>query len=173
MKPVLTEYQRLSLLNQYKILQELANARNDEREAERYEQLATIVADGYVGEYCQLTEELSEEIPEEDTKFVWDTLRMYSAIYCSYKRIENPTISESDIYFDGFDGNEEIREYAFCKFILFNLNRFGEFTENNRRDFNSHCRRCPKYSAMLEKWTMMGEPYDLSENDIKALISAY
>ena len=41
----LTEYERLNLLNQYKILRDLAELRKDERSAEHYEELATIVAE--------------------------------------------------------------------------------------------------------------------------------
>lgn len=171
MKETLTEYQRLNLLNQYKILRDLAEMRQDEREAQHYEELVTIVAEGYVGEYGQLTEELSEEFPQSESELVWNTLNMYRAIYDSYDRIENPTISKTDIRFDGFDGNEEIRYYCLCKYILFDLKRFEEQTSDGRLDFNSHSRRCDLYREMLAKWDSLNKSYDLSEEDIKYLIS--
>ena len=59
----LTEYQRLNLLNQYKILRDLAEMRQDERAAQHYEELATIVGEGYLDSYDQLTQELDEEFP--------------------------------------------------------------------------------------------------------------
>lgn len=167
----LTEYQRLNLLNQYKILRELAELRNDEDSAKHYDELAIIVSEGYVRDYALLTEELDDEFSKEDCDLVWNTLDLYAAIYFSYKKIANPKIKETDIHFDGFDENEEVRHYHLCKYILLDLNRFGEFTENGRRDFNSHSRRCEIYRSMLDKWEGMGRPYDLSENDIEYLIS--
>ena len=112
----LTEYQRLNLLNQYKILRDLAEMRQDERTAQYYEELATIVAEGYLDSYDQLTQELNEEFPKEDCKLVWDTLRLYSAIYYSFNRLKNPKIKEADFHFDGFDGNNEFRYYHLLPF---------------------------------------------------------
>ena len=171
MLETMTEYERLNLLNQYKILRDLAIARGDKDDADRYEELITIVAEGYVGEYGQLTEEFSEEFPKSESELVWNTLSMYRAIQYSYSKIDNPTISESDIRFDGFDGNEEIRYYCLCKFILFDLKRFEEQTENGRVDFNSHSRRCHIYRKMLKKWESLGKRFELSEENIKYLIS--
>lgn len=168
---ILTEYERLNLLNQYKILRDLAELRKDERSAEHYEELATIVAEGYVRSYEQLTEEINEEFSKEDCDLVWDTLEMYSAIYFSYKRLNNPQIKEEDIRFDGFDGNNEVRHYHLCHYILCDLHRYSEFTEDGRCEFNSHCRRCSKYQKMLEKWDSMDRAFELSESDIKYLLS--
>ena len=167
----LTEYQRLNLLNQYKILRDLAEMRQDERTAQYYEELATIVAEGYLDSYDQLTQELNEEFPKEDCKLVWDTLRLYSAIYYSFNRLKNPKIKEADFHFDGFDGNTEFRYYHLCTYIINTLHRFGEFAENGITDFNSHCRRCDKYRKMLTKWGEMKEKFELNEEDIKYLIS--
>lgn len=170
MKEQLTDYQRLVLLNQYKILRDLALSRGETEEAEKYDELATIISEGYVGEYGGLFEELSEEFPKSESELVWNTLNMYRAIYDSYHKLKNPQISESDIRFDGFDGNEEIRYYCLCKYILFTLKRYSEQTENGRVDFNSHSRRCNRYREMLAKWISLGKSYNLSEEDIKYII---
>lgn len=170
MKENLTEYQRLNLVNQYKILRDLAIIRKDEFEIEKYDTFVTILTEGYIGEYSNFTEELSNQFPSEESELVWKTLEIYSYIQFSYRKIKHPSFPETKIYFDGFDGNEEGQYYAFCKFILFTLKRFGEFTENGRTDFNSHSNRCQKYRAMVNKWEEMGKPYELSEGDIKKLL---
>ena len=168
---ILTEYERLNLLNQYKILRDLAEIKKDEDSVKYYDELATIVSEGYVLDYGQLTEELNDEFPETECSFVWDTLSMNRAIHDSYNKIRNPQISKEEIRFDGFDGNEEFRYYNLCNHIILTLKHFSEQTEDGRRDFNSHFRRCAKYREMLNKWQSMGKPYNLSESDIQYLIS--
>lgn len=167
----LTEYERLNLLNQYKILEKLAKANGDDEEANKYEQLEDIVINGYVEEYGKLFDELQEEFSREESHFVWDTLRMYSAIYLSYKKLQNPKVDKTKIYFWGFDGTEEWYFMDFCKHVLIDLKRFDDLTEGNRIDFNSHSRRCNQYREMLDKWGNIGEKTDLSEDEIKYLIS--
>lgn len=167
----LTEFERISLINQYKLLRDVAILRKDSYDIEKYDILATILTNGYVGEYSNLTEELSAEFPVQESELVWDILQVYSNIEYSYKQLKNTSISKEEIYFDGFDGNEEIEYYVFCKYVIFTLKRFGEFTANNRTDFNSHSNRCPKYRLMIEKWKSMGKPFELTEEQIKELLS--
>ena len=170
MEEKLSKYQRLSLLNQYNILRELAIIRGDKKEADRYKEFITIITNGYVGEYNYLTEHLLDEFPEDESEFVWNTLEMYSYIYSSFKNIEKPQIDESKILFPGFDYYYESDYYEFCRYVLFDLKMFDELTENDRTDFNSHCRCCSKYHVMLNKWKNMGGPLDLSEKEIIDLI---
>lgn len=171
MKESLTEYQRVNLLNQYKILRELALIRDDQHMADEYEQLANIVAEGYVIEYDRLTTELSEEMTVDESRFVLNVLDMYSVIYISYQKIKNPKLTMEDIRFDGFDGNEEIYHYSFCKYILLDEHRFPELSAGNRQDFNSHYNRIDIYQEMLNKWEAMGKPRTLNENEIEKLIA--
>ena len=167
----LDEFQRLTLINQYSILLDLANLRNDEHSVEKYKQYIKILECGYSGEYSIFLEGLSDEFSKEDSDLVWDILQIYSNIQYSYRKIKNPKIAESKIRFAGFDGNNEIKYYAFCNFVLFDLNRFDELTEGGRCDFNSHCRCCEKYKKMQQKWISMGRPFELSEDDILNLLS--
>ncbi len=171
MDVVLTKYQRLSLLNQYKILQKFAKSQGNDDEAKEYERLEDIVANGYVEEYEELFSDLQDEFSKEESLFVWDTLRMYSAIYLSYKNLKNPAIDKFKIYFWGFDSNEEWYYMDFCKHALINLKCFDELTEGNRVDFNSHSRRWKRYREMLDKWENIGEKTILTEEEIKYLIS--
>ena len=86
-------YQRLNLLNQYKILRDLAKIRKDEYDIQYYNNLVKIVAEGYERDYELLTEEIDEEFSKEDCDFVWDTLEMYRAIHDSYYKIKKPTLA--------------------------------------------------------------------------------
>ena len=171
MKEALTEYQRLNLLNQYEILRQLAIMQDDKDMADYYNQLITIVSEGYIIEYDRLSTGLSEQMSVEDSEFVLNVLDMYSVIYFSYEKIENPKLTMEDIRFDGFDGNEEIYHYAYCKYILLEEHRFSELTANDRRDFNSHYNRIDIYRKMLNKWIEMGKPRILTESEIEELIA--
>lgn len=169
----LTPYQRISLFNQYTILQKLAHIQGDEYEAEDYELKAKIVSNGYVHEYYEIANCLSEELSEEEAKLVWDTLEMYSAIYFSYDRLQNPQLTREQIIFTGFDGNYETNSLYYCRFVLFEMKRYGEISGDGRNDFNSHCEKCSKYRAMLCKWEEMGKPNQMSEEQIRELIQTY
>jgi uncharacterized protein YfbU (UPF0304 family) len=159
--------------NQYTILQKLSLIQGDEHEAEFYELRAKIVSEGYLYDYYMLTECIADDFSLEDAKLVWDTLDMYSAIYYSYSRIENPKLTSEQIHFEGFDGNYETRSMVYCRFIINELARYTEFKENGYNDYNSHCQRSDKYKAMIEKWNDMGKNYELNEEQIEELIKTY
>lgn len=169
----LTPYQRINLFNQYTILQKLALIQGDEYDAEDYELKAKIVSNGYAHEYYMIADCISEEFSEEEAKLVWDTLEMYSAIYFSYDRIQNPQLTSEQILFAGFDGNYETNHMFYCRFVLFEMKRYGEISGDGRNDFNSHCEKCSKYRSMLCKWEEMGKPYQMSEEQIRELIETY
>ena len=170
MEKIFDEYQKLSLLNQLKILRDLAILRKDKNDEEIYDNHIMILQNGYTYNYQCLFEEFSPDMTIEECELVWDILDLYCAIKYSYKRIENSSINENDIYFKGFDGNNEIQLLSYCKFIMFNLHRFCELTENGRTDFNSHYEMYYKYTKMIDKWAKMNKPYDLSENQIKDIL---
>ena len=167
----LDNYQRLNLINQYEILLDLAILRKNNDMAEQYKQYIKILEFGYVGEYHMLFEGLVEEFSKEKSELVWDILQIYSNIQYSYRKIKNPKITEDQIRFDGFDGNNEICYLNFCEFILFDLHRFIELQENGRKDFNSHSRRCDRYQAMQKKWIDMKQPLEMTEEEIKYLLA--
>ena len=165
-----TPYQRLNLYNQYTILEKLSRLQNDTDDADYYAQKAKIVMEGFSYDYSECTEIIQDELPKTECKLVWDTLDMYSAILLSYQRLANPEIRVEDITFHGFDGNYEPDLLNYCKYVLFDLERFAELTADDRNDFNSHSRRREIYRAMLQKWDGMNRPYELTEAQIKELI---
>ena len=169
----LTLQDRLNLYNQYTILQKLSLLQGDENEAEYYELRAKIVSEGYLYDYYMLTECINEDFSHEDAELVWDTLDMYSAIYFSFGKIQNPKLSKEQIKFEGFDGNHETRSMIYCRFVIYELGRFSELKGNGYEDYNSHCRRCDKYKAMVDKWKGMDRPFEMSEEQIEELIETW
>lgn len=169
----LTIKERLTLYNQYTILQKLAQIQGDEYEAEFYGLRAKIVSEGYLYDYYMLNECISDDFSLEDAKLVWDTLDMYSAIYYSYSALDNPKLTKEQIHFEGFDGNYETRSMVYCRFIINDLDRYSEFKEKGYNEYNSHCQRCDKYKAMIKKWNNMGKSYELNEKQIEELIKTY
>jgi len=163
----LTPYQRLNLYNQYTILEQLSLIQDNESEAKFYAKLAKIAFEGYSHDYYEITDIIQEELPFATASFVWDVLDMYSEIYTSYNKIENPIISFESIKFRGFDGNNEADLMAYCGFIV---NDLGRYTEFKGGDFNSHAPRVHKYSEMLQKWNEWGKPYNMSEEQINSLL---
>ena len=164
----LTPYQRLNLYNQYTILEQLAQLRENEDDAKTYAERAEIVSSGYSHDYYTLTDNISEELPMLDAQLVWDTLNLYSFIYSSYDNLKNPTISKDKIVFRGFDGNYETRLLIYCRFIVNELGRYEEFAGD---DFNSHCERRETYEKMIQKWNDMGKPYKMTEDQICSIIN--
>lgn len=169
----LSLYERINLLNQYTILQKLSYIQNDKYDAKHYENMASIISNGYTYEYDVLLNCISDEFSETEAEFVWETLEMYSAILFSYRHIKNPELSYDQILFPGFDGNNESRYLYYCEFVLKDKCRYAELLENDRNDFNSHCRKCDKYRTMLKKWNEMDKPQKMSQDQLNELLNIY
>lgn len=170
MQFTLTPYQRLNLYNQYSVLRKLSEIQGNTDDAEMYERYAIIVSMGYTHEYMSLAT-LYKELSKDDCKFVMDVLNMYSAIYSSFVEIGNSELSEVDISFRGFDGNNEADLLNYCEFLLFNLKCYPELTADGKSDFNSHLPRRATYNIMLQKWNEIGLPNKLTEEQIRILIN--
>ncbi len=162
-------FQRLLLLNQYKILRDLAIVRKDERDEELYEERIRTITDGYCGEYNDFFSELKEEFPKEESELVWDIFEIYSHIKFSYSQLENPTLEEEETIFPGFDGNGEADYMVFCNYITNIKHCYCELADG-RTDFNSHSKQCERYRKMRDKWNKMGKPYNMTEEQLKELL---
>ncbi len=108
----LTLYERQTLINQCKMLKKL-NAEN----AEEYDKQIEILRSGYSIQYEEVFE-TSEEMSVEDGRYVYDVLDMYRVLRQSYDNLKDKQgITEDDIKFQGFDGNNETKNYVFAKFL--------------------------------------------------------
>ena len=119
-----------------------------------------ILLDGYEHLYSSeiFSNVLDGIVDDETSKFVLDILRMYDKLHISYiNNIQDKTstVDEKDITFTGFDGNEEIEYYSFCKFFIEDMNRYERLKEMDNFAINSHCSRLGRYKRQLDVYKSM------------------
>ena len=135
--------ERLILANQYEILSRLSQ---DEDEKQHFENIREAFSSGYTRYYDLATEHFSEEVSNEECKFVVDVLDLYRDLYYSREHTQEikDAIEEREVLFKGFDLNDNIESkyYSFYSFLVNNLGRYQEINElmeaGKIEDFNSH-----------------------------------
>lgn len=139
----LTKYQRLVLINQYDILASLAK---DKYEKELYETKSEIVSNGYVRLYGDLTDFISEELPEEKSIYVKEVLDFYEDVHFSYSSLKDDEKDDSigrKVIFKGFDLNdpEQSKLYGYADFMLYKMERWQyikKLIDSGEVELNSH-----------------------------------
>lgn len=170
----LTKKERLILFNQYNILSQLATNAGDKHTAKEYENCMTILMYGYKNDYAQLFCGFEDELSESKSKFVWNVLELYRAIYNKVSMMtpqQRQQYSEHKFKFRGFDGNEEADYFAYCKFVVEDMGRYPEIFENGYTDLNSHCNLVDYYSKLLKIWGNAGKPHVLSDEIFSTLMN--
>ena len=159
--------QRLILINQYKILEKLYP-----EEAETYSQHREILEEGYTLHYNDLIQVISEDIPENLLREVLDILDMYRGLYFAVaSREKSPEYKDKQIYFPGFDGNEEVKHLKYTLFFIFKLDRYDELKKiNSYGSYNTHSNTLGQYRKMLSKWKSISNKMEISDDDLKWLI---
>ncbi len=164
-----TRKERLSLINQYKILSKLYPD-----DSEHYEELREILEDGYEVFYSQVDEWISQDMPKDEGKFVLEILDLYRSIE-DYKRIsKDEAISEHHYsYFMGFDGNNEGQYMQFARFLINKQDKFSEQKDYLRKNdnLNSHMPMVNTYKKMLAKWGLLGKPWTLNNEHIMQILA--
>ncbi|MCS0030428.1 YfbU family protein [Vibrio diabolicus] len=154
----MSEIERLTLVNQFLILEKLYP-----EEADYYEKNRIALQQGYQAHYRTVFEHLWDEMPEDQTREVLDILEMYRAITWSHSEFKKNQPIDPKYRFPGFDGNEESDQLSYCHYFIVNLDRYQELVSNREYpDFNSHCPMLPKYRKMLSVWKNLREQYSLS-----------
>lgn len=140
---------RLLLINQYKILAAL-----DKSEESRYLELIEILERGYSIFYSMIDEWVSEDMPEEEGRFVLEVLDLYRAID-DVRRSSKDSRLIDHMYsvFPGFDGNNESEYLGFCRFLIEKQGKFQEQKQYLQKNdgMNSHTPMVEKYRRMLDK----------------------
>lgn len=174
----LSKKERLSLVLQLRTLQKLSD---EEYEKQDYENQITALLHGYTLHYSDLLNEFYEdELSVDDCRYVLSILEMYRGIIYSYLELVRKgslkTLSEKDVIFPGFDGNDdkESSYMGYSRYFVKDLGRYDEIRERNNDDFNSHMLMCGKYNRMLEKWNSFDNMarYRMGEERIKELLDA-
>lgn len=153
--------ERLILLNQYTILQEL-------QPTQQWEISAQIIQEGLTAEYGRLTDHLYEPLAEEDCRYVGQVLAVYDALQRPYAD-EHAEIPK-ELTFPGFDGNNESSYLGYARFMMDKLDRWSFLKIVG--GLNSHHPTTAKYTKMIRAWEKLGEPHILSGADAEAVLKA-
>ncbi|WP_455296522.1 YfbU family protein [Brucella pituitosa] len=140
----LTPIERLSLLNQFRILNRI-------EPNEGWAETVSILEGGFSNEYSTLLDYLGTELPADEGDFVLAVLVMYEAMQHAVPVVED---GERDLYvFPGFDGNNEGAYLAYYKHII-DIQRRWDYLRRGR-DLNSHFPTLERYRRMLARFREM------------------
>lgn len=165
----LTKVERIIISNQFMILEKLYP-----EDANYYSTRRKALECGYKIHYDDIGEGYFDEMSEDESREVIDILDMYRALTFSYQRLQDKDgIDEEDIHFDGFDGNDEIRQYLYAQYFILDLDRFEELKYGREHpDLNSHANRLNKYRAMLPVWKSFPDRFNLSSEQIRTILES-
>ena len=159
-----TKKERVLLINQYRILASLN--KDDE---EHYSELIAILENGYEIFYSMVDEWISDDMPEEEGRFVLDILDFYRIVEDISRLIEH-----AFSIFRGFDGNNESEYMSFARFLINQQGKFSEQQDYLRKNdnLNSHMPLVQTYKAMLRKWEEMDKRMSLSVDEAISILDA-
>jgi len=160
----LTRIERWILAAQYGILE-----RMDSANGPVYRRTQEALEHGWELEYESLCPAYKDEetLSEEGCREVVDVLSMYRSLDSAAR--EHAEISEGDVAFPGFDGNEETRQWSYARFLVSE----GKFTESDKgHDLNSHFPVLEGYRQMLREWQASAEKYNLTGDDVRRILAA-
>lgn len=147
----LDKYQRLNLINQFKILEKLYPD-----EASYYAVNRTALAEGYELHYDWIFESVYDGLNHEQCNEVLNILDMHRAFLFSFNNLpetEQANIDFEKIKFKGFDGNNEGQLMGYVRYFIIELGRFDELKYDSKfPSFNSHSPMIESYQKMLQKW---------------------
>jgi|SRR5579872_58068 len=161
----LTKTERLTLANQYKILERL-----DPDEADYHAQCREILENGYTSQYSQLFQNVFDEMPYDHCREVMAILDMYRCIKAAHLRLGDSSGLDSEkVSFRGFDGNEEGEHMGYAEFLIQKQKRWSESSD---APLNSHWPMLPQYRAMLSRWKESANAHELTKDDIIRILGS-
>lgn len=166
----LTQVERLILLNQHKILRALADGTPGEDD-----HTTEVLEHGFEYSYNELANHLYEPFPADAGELVFNVLAMYDAIenYCRKHPDDVASLKASGrTSFAGFDGNNEGAHLNFTKFVVKKKGMFAALApyEKTTDGFNSHWPMVETYREQHRRWKTMGEPFDLTAEQFRAIL---
>jgi uncharacterized protein len=166
----ITKRDRLILINQYRILASL-----NKNEADHYQELISILENGYAIFYSQLDEWISDEMPEEEGRFVLEVLDLYRAIE-DVKRASKDSrlLAHHYSFFRGFDGNNETEHMSFCRFLIETQGKYQEQKQYllKNDNLNSHMPMIEKYSRMLDEAQSLPNKWSMNADEALRVLDA-
>ena len=164
----LNRFERLLLMNQYRILSLL-----DQSKADHYDKLRDALEGGYVASYRDdLFAGMRDGLSAEQCAFVVEIMHMYDALQRSYDALDDKQgIEEERTKFPGFESDYELAHLGYARFVVEREGRFGHL-KSVRADFISHTPMLDRYRRMYDVWRLAGNRYDLTRDDITAMLGA-
>jgi|ERR1700722_17086388 uncharacterized protein YfbU (UPF0304 family) len=157
----LSPFERMTLANQFRILEKL------DPDGGHYAQSAGILECGYEGLYPKIFEYQYEPTSKAVSDEVYEIFDMFRALDRAYEKgISKPPGHCPE--FSGFDANND-KHHSVAVFILKDLNLYEELHKhptNSHSQTELHC-----YRRMLGVWNSMGKPYQLKEDQVKAIVA--
>lgn len=148
----LSKLERITLINQYEIL-------NHINPSSTYEQHIEALKSGFTHFYADIVDSLSNEVSDEVQKFTIDVLNMYRAMHNFSLNAKDEKLLAS-VVFEGFDSTTEFEYWDLSNFLLCKLNRFKEIKDNKGDDdFNTHGSSIYAYERQLNIWKNLGQPH--------------
>lgn len=181
----ITEFERLSLYNQYTLLADVAQLREDNDAEKQYRSTAEIFRNGYSAEYDREDNTLlgfykdEDVITDEEQEEVGLLLSMYSYLSNHYDSSKKKFPDLAEIKYVGYDDNDTSgnRKNSYLNFILNDKGLYEQvkkaFSENSSGT-NSHGNSSPRIS-MLNKYLELHKNEDFygdSDNYVKEIIEA-
>jgi len=164
----LNKFERLLLMSQYRILSLL-----DQSNADYYDKLRDALENGYVASYQDdLFAGIRDGLSVEQCAFVREVMNMYDALQRSYDALDDKKgIEEEYTKFPGFDSNYEPAHLGYARFVV---EREGWFSHLKpfSADFISHTPMLDQYRRMTDVWKLAGNRYELTRDDISAILGA-
>ena len=167
----LSRVERWILSNQYRILEAL-----HPDDADYYANAREAIENGYELHYRSISQYIYDDVmTDEECEEVIDILSMFRALRRTYEALPDKSgIAEQRVTFVGFDGNDKV-EGRYLSYARYFCNQEGgRFTEIGRGDdFNSHWPALETYRRMLQAWNVSPDKYNLSQEDIIRITSAW
>ena len=164
---MLSRVERLSLYNQYLILEKL-----DPEQAEYYTRAQEILRNGFEGEYSSFFSGF-EELSADKCAQVHDILEMYDSFEFRKKNgVTIPSEAQWLFEFEGFDGNNESDYLAYAQFLVGQRYRYDLLKPKAQ---NAHRSTLSKHERLLDLWREIPQEkrFQLTAEDFSLLHSQW
>ncbi|MDC2815432.1 YfbU family protein [Leuconostoc suionicum] len=168
-----TEKERLILANQYQILAELAELRDNKVEAESYRKANKVFYYGYSEKYQDADilgyfEDDNSKISKQGQVEVWNLLKMYDFLIDHYEEAKKQYPDLKEIQFIGYDANDDKENVKmnYMRFIFEEENLFKNVKEKfstGNNSINSHGSTII-HESMLKTYLNMSRDNTLYDN---------
>jgi uncharacterized protein len=164
----LNKFERRLLMNQYRILSLL-----DQSNADHYNKLRDALENGYVASYQDdLFAGILDGLSMEQCAFVREVMNMFDALQRSYDALDDKQgIEEERTKFPGFDSDYELAHLGYARFVVEREGRFSHLKPFSA-DFISHTPMLDRYRRMYDIWKLAQNRYELTRDDITAILGA-